>query len=75
VRNVNNQGRFELVAERLQSNQIRRIRIHGEQAFGNNQNAVLLILRPDLCQDVPAILVIEMAEQMNVVSGGVCTFL
>ena len=62
VRDVNDQGRFELVAERLQSSQIRRIRIHGEQAFGNNQNAVLLILRPDLCQDVPAILVIEVAE-------------
>src|SRR5260370_37489355 len=75
VRNVNDQCRVELVAKRLESSQIRSIRVHGEQAFSNDENAVLLILCPDLRKDVPAILVIEVTEQLNVVGGGVCPFL
>src|SRR6202011_5545704 len=71
VRNVNHQGRIEFVAKALKRGQIRRVRVHGEQAFGDDQNAVLFVFRPDFAEDIPAILIIEVAEQMNVVGGGV----
>ena len=72
---VDDERRIVLVAERLKLKQAGRVRVHREQAFGDHQNAVFLVLGADLREDVTAVVVVEMPEQMNVVGGGVRAFL
>ena len=75
VRDVDNECRIVFAAQGLKLEELRRIRVHGEQAFGDHQNAVFFVLGADLGEHVATVIVVEMPEQMNIVGCGVRAFL
>src|SRR6185312_10348937 len=75
MRDVDDERGVVFVTQRLEGREIRSVRIHREQALGYDQNAVLAVFGPDLGEDVAAVVVVEMPEQMNVVGRGMRAFL
>ena len=75
VRDIDHQRGIVFVADLLQADQVGRVGVHREQALGHHQDAVLGVLGADLRQQPPAVVVIEVAELIDVVRGRVGAFL
>ena len=75
MRNIDNKRCTKFMAKRLHRFDIGRVRIHREQAFGDNKNAVLRIARPDFFEFLAHRINTVVPEQVDIAGRGLRAFL